>query len=139
MNIKPNETPETWLNDTFWGDKGKIISREWVPSCMGRIIQIEKMTGLDVSEGSISVKVTDDDCEWNNGIFNFSSNEGKLEISKTEKYDIELTIQGLSAIVYGCYNLDDFEYKGWGKISEVNKTKIEALFPKMSPFLYADF
>jgi len=139
MNIKPDENPETWINDAFWGEKGKVISREWVPSCMGRIIQIEKLSGLKVGEGNISIKVTDDYCEWNNGIFNLIGKDGKLEVIRSEQFDIELTIQGLSAIVYGCYNLDDFEFKEWGKISAENKLKIEQLFPKMSPFLHADF
>ncbi len=139
INIKPDDTPETWINDTFWGENGKIISREWVPTCMGRIVQVKMMSGLEVGEGNISVKVTDEYCEWNNKTFLLKSDNGVLEVSDTDQFDCEMTIQGLSAIVYGCYNLDDFEYKGWGQISEVAKQRIEKLFPKKSPFLHADF
>ncbi len=139
ITIKPDEFPETWINDTFWGDNGKIISREWVPSCMGRIIQIEKLSNLKVGEGSISVSISDDYCDWNNKSFTLKSDDGVLEITETDHSECELTIQGLSAIVYGCYNLDDFEFKGWGSLTDDYKIKIEKLFPKKSPFLYADF
>lgn len=139
MNIIPDEHPETWINDTFWGEKGKIINREWVPSCMGRIIQVEKMNGLNVGSGNISVKIVDGYCDWNNRAFNLKSEGGVLKVTEVEQFDCELTIQGLSAIVYGCYNLDDFEFKGWGKLSSEAKEKFETLFPKKAPFLYADF
>ncbi|MCE7742090.1 MAG: GNAT family N-acetyltransferase [Candidatus Heimdallarchaeota archaeon] len=139
INIKPDESPETWINDTFWGEKGKIISREWVPSCMGRIIQVGKMSGMQVGEGEISVKVTDEYCEWNNRTFNFKSNDGILEVTEKEETDCELSIQGLSALIYGCYTLDDFEFKGWGNLSLEHKIKLIKLFPKLKPFLHADF
>ncbi|MHA1197898.1 MAG: sterol carrier protein domain-containing protein [Candidatus Heimdallarchaeaceae archaeon] len=139
ITIKPDEYPETWINDTFWGENGKIISRPWVPSCMGRIIQVEKMSGLKVGDGNISVKISDDSCEWNNKCFNLVSNSGVLEVTEADQFECELTIQGLSAIIYGCYNLDDFEFKGWGQMTADAKLKIEKLFPKKSPFLYADF
>ena len=139
ITIKPEEYPETWINDAFWGDNGKIISREWVPSCMGRIIQIEKISGIEGGEGEVSIKVSDEYCEWNNKIFKLKSNNGKLEVTEDDEADCELTIQGLSAIVYGCYNLDDFQFKNWGNLTEDIKSKIEKLFPKKAPSLHADF
>ncbi|MCG3225595.1 MAG: GNAT family N-acetyltransferase [Candidatus Heimdallarchaeota archaeon] len=137
--IKPNEYPETWLNDTFWGEYGKIQSRVWVPSCMGRIVSVEDMSDLEVGHGKISVKIKDDYCEWNNKIYTFEGKEGKLSVVESKEYECELSIQALSAIVYGCYNLDDFEFKGWAKLSEENKEKITELFPQIPPHLHADF
>ena len=137
--ILPNEYPETWYGDTFWGEKGKIISRTWVPSGMGRVVLVEGMSGLHVGTGKISIKVEDEQCEWNNKIFKFESKDGILDVVKTDEFDCELSIQGLSAIIYGCYNLDDFEYKGWGKISDEIRTKILNLFPISYPYLHADF
>lgn len=137
--IKPNEYPETWLNDTFWGEYGKIQSRDWVPSCMSRVVIIDQVSGLNVGEGSISMKITDEQCEWNNKTYMFESKDGILNVVETESYDCELTIQGLSSIIYGCYNLGDFPFKGWGDFSEENKQKIERLFPHKLPYLHADF
>ena len=137
--IKPDEYPETWLNDTFWGEHGKIQSRDWVPSCMGRVIEVEKMSDLEVGEGKISIKISDEHCEWNNNNFTFESKEGRLSISESTDYECELSIQALSAIAYGCYNLDDFAFKGWANLSEENKAIIAKLFPKAYPYLHADF
>ena len=139
LPILPNEFAEIWYNDTFWGENGKIVSRDWVPSSMGRVVIVEALSGLNVGTGKISIKITDDYCEWNNKIYNFESKDGILEVTETEEFDCELSIQGLSAIIYGCYNLDDFEFKGWGEISEEIRTKILDLFPIVYPYLHADF
>ena len=137
--IKPDEYPETWINDTFWGESGKIQSRDWVPSCMGRVVIVENLSNLNVGEGKISIKITDEHCKWNNKNYTFGSKEGKLTIIESAEYECELSIQALSAIVYGCYNLDDFGFKGWAKLSKENKDKIRNLFPKVHPYLHADF
>ncbi|MCG3220229.1 MAG: GNAT family N-acetyltransferase [Candidatus Heimdallarchaeota archaeon] len=137
--IKPNEYPETWLNDTFWGEYGKIQSREWVPSCMGRVVIVNNLSDLNVGHGKLSVKITDDNCDWNNKTYTFEGKEGKLSVTESIEYECELSIQAISAIVYGCYNLDDFEFKGWAKLTEENKDKIQELFPKIPPYLHADF
>ena len=139
LPVQPNDYPETWNNDTFWGETGKIMSRDWVPSCMGRIVEVNKLGGLNVGMGHISIKITDEQCKWNNNSYSFKSSDGILEVSESSDYDCELTIQGLSAIIYGCYNLDDFSFKGWGDISEKAKILIENLFPKVYPYLHADF
>ena len=139
LPILPKDYPETWYNDTFWGEKGKICSRDWVPSAMGRVVLIDQLNGLHVGEGNVSFRVVDEQCNWNNDVFRFESKDGILEVSKGGEYDCEITIQGLSAIIYGCYNLDDFQFKNWGTIPEKTKNKIEALFPKLTPYLHADF
>jgi predicted acetyltransferase len=139
LPIRGDEYPETWVNDAFWGSKGKIISRDWVPSAMGRVVIVDQLSGIHVGEGSVSIKITDEQCEWNNNTYLFESKDGILDVTEATEYDCELTIQGLSAIVYGCYNLDDFPFKKWGDISKENKQKIEKLFPKMIPYLHADF
>ena len=41
--------------------------------------------------------------------------------------------------INGCYNLDDFPFKKWGEFSEESKVKVEQLFPKLTPYLHADF
>ena len=137
--IMPNEFPETWLNDAFWGEYGHIKSRDWVPSAMGRVVIIDKLSGLHVGTGKISAKITDDFCKWNNDTFTFESKEGSLYVSKGLKHDCQLTIHGLSAIIYGCYKLDDFPIKGWGEVTEKTNRKIQKLFPPKLPFLHADF
>jgi predicted acetyltransferase len=106
---------------------------------MGRVVIVENMSGLEVGDGKISVKVTDEYCDWNNKNFTFEGVDGKLSVTESTDYECEFSIQALSAIVYGCYNLDDFEFKGWAKLTEENKGKIRKLFPKIYPHLHADF
>jgi len=137
--IMPHEFPETWLSDTFWGEYGHIKSRDWVPSAMGRVVLVDQLSGLKVGKGKITFKITDDFCKWNNNTYTFESKNGSLFVSKSLKHDCQLTIQGLSAIIYGCYNLDDFHIKGWGEIPEKVEEKIRKLFPPKLPFLHADF
>ncbi|MHA1218084.1 MAG: GNAT family N-acetyltransferase [Candidatus Heimdallarchaeaceae archaeon] len=139
LPILPGDFPEIWFNDTFWGSKGKIVSREWVPSPMGRVVIVDQISGIHVGEGSISMKIKDEQCEWNNKTYLFENKDGILNVNEIEHYDCELTIQGLSAIIFGCYNLDDFPFKKWGDLSEENKLKIKKLFPQKLPHLHADF
>ena len=139
LPIRPDEFPETWVYDTLWGAKGKIKSRDWVPSPMGRVVIIEQMSGLKVGSGKISIKIKDEYCKWNNRSFLFESKNGILQVEKSNDYECELSIQGLSAIVYGCYNLEDFQYKEWGILSQDVKSKINQLFPPAYPYLHADF
>ena len=139
LPIRPDEYPETWVYDTLWGEKGKIKSRDWVPCPMGRVTIVEGLNGLNVGSGKISIKISDEYCSWNNDSFLFESKDGTLHVEKTNDYDCELTIQGFSAIIYGCYNLDDFKFKEWGTLSEEVKTKIQELFPPAYPYLHADF
>ncbi|MHA1667024.1 MAG: GNAT family N-acetyltransferase [Candidatus Heimdallarchaeaceae archaeon] len=139
MPIKPDENPELWYNDAFWGINGKIISRNWVPSCMGRVVIIDQLSGLTVGDEEIAIKVLDEHCKWNNDTFLFKGYHGKLIVSRTTNFDCTLSIQGLSALVYGCYNLEDFDFKNWGSLSEENKKSLEKLFPKKHPYLHVDF
>ncbi|MFW9853187.1 MAG: sterol carrier protein domain-containing protein, partial [Candidatus Thorarchaeota archaeon] len=139
LPIRPDEFPETWVYDTFWGSKGKIKSRDWVPCPMGRVSIVEGLNGLNVGLGKISIKIKDEYCSWNNASFLFESKNGILHVEKTNDYDCELTIQGFSSIIYGCYNLDDFLFREWGTLSQDAKTKINQLFPPAYPHLHADF
>ncbi len=139
LPIRPDEFPETWVYDTLWGTKGKIKSRDWVPCPMGRVTIVDSLNGLNVGSGKISIKIEDEYCSWNNGNFLFESKDGILHVEETDNYDCELTIQGFSAIIYGCYNLDDFQFRGWGVLSEDTKAKIKQLFPVAYPYLHVDF
>jgi predicted acetyltransferase len=139
LPIKPYETPDLWVSDTFWGEVGTIKTREWAANPMGRVVQVESLTGLHVGEGEVSLKIEDPHCEWNNSAYTFTSKDGILQIEETNTAEEKLSISGLSAIVYGSYNLEDFPYKKWGMISGETQRKIKKLFPPLIPYLHADF
>lgn len=135
MRLFPGESPETWAYDM----KLKICSRDWVPSPMGRILDIRKIGGMQVGEGAINIKIVDEHCEWNNKVWQFRSNNGTLEVIEGGEEDITLTIHGLSAIVYGNYELEDFNFRGWGDVTKIQKDKILNLFPDLTPVMYEQF
>ncbi len=137
--IKPDEYPDLWVTDAFWGEVGQVRTREWAPNPMGRVVQVDGLSGLQVGSGCISLTIHDDQCSWNNHTFKFEAKNGILQVTKTHDSEGELSIAGLSAIIYGCYNLEDFDHKRWGSLSEDVKTRIPHLFPFALPFLHADF
>lgn len=137
--LAPYEYPENWLTDL----KIQIANRQWIPAAMARIVNVMGLNNLSVGSGSCTIKVLDTICEWNTGVFTLTSNGGKLEIMKNDldiKLDCVITITGLTALVYGFYDLEDFIFKKW--ISDVSYgcfDKLEALFPKILPFIYDRF
>ena len=133
--VLPNDNPEYWIDDL----NATIKSRDWVPSAMGRITIIENLSGMKVGKGSFSAFISDEYCDWNNGHWVFEETNGELIINKAESSECSLSIQGLSAIIYGCYDLGDFKFKNWGEISTKTESKIRRLFPKKHPFLFAEF
>ena len=137
--LRPSEHPENWLNDL----RIQVANREWVPSAMARVINVEGLQDLPAGSGSIIIKIEDRNCQWNNNIYEFSSSSGKLLVTKKEK-DVEsdcvLTIEGLTSLVYGCYVLEDFEYKKWIKnYSSDTLKKLNELFPIILPYMYDRF
>ncbi|MHA2407748.1 MAG: GNAT family N-acetyltransferase [Candidatus Ranarchaeia archaeon] len=139
MPIKPNETPDLWVSDTFWGEIGAIKTRDWAANPMGRVVIVEDLSGLHVGEGEISLAIEDPQCPWNNSAFTFEAKDGILQVKKTDTASETLSISGLSAVIYGSYNLEDFEYKKWGTLSPEIQKKIRTLFPPLTPYLHADF
>ncbi len=137
--LHPAEHPENWLNDL----RIQIANRDWVPSAMARIIDVEGLQGLPVGSGSITVKIEDPTCSWNNNIYGFTSLSGKLQISKRENdtiTDCTLTIEGLTALVYGWYVLEDFSFRKWIKDAQADSfDKLQELFPIILPYMYDRF
>jgi len=104
---------------------------------MGRVINIENLSGLKVGDGGICIQVTDPDCEWNNGVWQLAGENGQLAISKGSTPDCDLTIQGLSALVYGVYDPDEFYLRGWGNPNAGSSSVLRGMFPTAMPFLHA--
>ena len=134
--ISPVDHPENWFNDL----RLQINTREWEPSAMARIINVEGLSELPVGEGSIVIRITDPDCSWNNGTFKLISVSEKLVIERGisgSDCECELTIQGLTAFIYGNYILEDLLLKKW--LKEYKKgsiKKLESLFPYSLPYIF---
>jgi predicted acetyltransferase len=132
VTLPPYEHPETWWPDM----KIRVTSIE---PPLGRIIDIAKLSGLQTGSGRFTARIHDEYCPWNDGIYDFESVDGRLQISKGSNANCELTIQALTALVYGTHEPATFEWREWGNPSPELQTVMLAMFPPMQPYLRIEF
>jgi predicted acetyltransferase len=132
IKLPPADHPELWLEDLE-------IELEGAFTPMGRVVNVLGMAGLPVEDGRFTVKVHDPLCEWNNGIFTFQGMNGKLTVTRAASADFELTIQGVSALVYGSHDPFDFAFKGWSDADAETLTQMSSVFPRMMAYLHETF
>lgn len=109
------------------------------PTPMGRVVIVEDLGGIRIGDSKFSATITDSYCEWNNGSFVFEVVEGKLQVSRTNKADSELSIEGLSALVFCGSDPADFVYRGWGNPSDEVQAAMREMFAPAFPFIHTDF
>lgn len=130
MVVQHHEHPELWLSDL----KVSRANRKWVPSPMGRIVDMEQLNGVPAGKGRIEVQVVDEHAPWNNGRFVIES-DGELNVEKGGNGNLKLSINALSALLFGQANPLDFDLKGWGKVSPIESKQILKLFPPLPAFV----
>ena len=124
------EQPNTWLSDICPKLEPVFVA------AMGRVLDVAGLEGMEVGPGSFTAEISDPDCPWNNGTWKFESDSGKLKISPAQNADCTLTIQGLSALVYGVNDPDDFAIRDWGDPASVLVTEMRRMFPPKLPYLH---
>ena len=127
------EQPNTWLSDL-----SVEISKVWLAP-MGRVLDLPKISGMKVGAGEFTAVITDPFCSWNEGVWKFENNGGELLVSQADTPDCELSIQGLSALIYGTHDPEIFNIMGWGNPSLKIQEKMLKLFPPKTPYLYEYF
>jgi len=136
IHLAPFEYPETWLADM----EVKLESDGRAP--MGRVVDIAGLDGLlSKADGHFTAQISDPCCPWNEGIWRFESSGGCLNIerSSSPKADCMLTIQGLSAWVYGSLDPDSYWLLGWGKIPPETRDQMRTMLPLALPYLHEFF
>jgi predicted acetyltransferase len=103
------------------------------------VLDIEKIGGMNVGEGSFSAQIIDPLCPWNEGTWKFESNDGKLEVRNTSKAECQLTVQGLTALIAGAHDPQDFPLRGWGDPKPALQTRMRTMFPNANPFMHENF
>jgi len=131
--LSPDEVPETWLSDL----QVKVESAQ--RPAMNRVLEVANLAGMQVGPGSFSVQLRDPLCAWNEGVWHFGSRDGRLSVSRAERAECSLSIQGLSAVIAGVSDPQDLEFHGWGTPGMAVQTRMRAMFPAMSPFLHENF
>ena len=131
--LPADEFPEMWLADI----QVKIESA--IRASMCRVVDVERIGGMDVGEGSFAAQITDPLCPWNEGAWMFAASAGKLEVRKTSETARPLTVQGLTALVAGTHDPQEFHLRGWGSPSPEEQSIMRAMFPKMNPYVHENF
>jgi predicted acetyltransferase len=131
--LPEDEYPELWLSDI----EAKVESA--IRPAMNRVLDVEKVGGMQVGEGSFSAKIIDPLCSWNEGIWRFESRNRKLQVDKTSQADCELTVQGLSALIAGTRDPQDFPLRGWGDPDSTLQAVQRKMFPAERPYMHENF
>jgi len=127
------EYPETWLPDL------DVRTEPLFVSPMGRVLEVRGLNGLPVGPGQFSARLSDPLCPWNEGQWAFESVGDALQVSPARTADCSLSIHGLSALVYGVNDPDDFSLRGWGDPQPAIQQTMRLMFPPRLPHLHEMF
>jgi predicted acetyltransferase len=126
---------QSWIQDHIKNDiKQHFIS-------MVRIIKVDTVfddipvhqVDFEQYNEEISMEVQDPMCEWNNGILKLWEKDGVLQSKfyPNETLDAKITIEGLSALLYGTITVKEVEYFGWlTNIPDEDKDVLDLWFPR---------
>jgi len=131
--LAPTEYPETWLADIQPNMESPARAG------MSRVLDVEKIGGMQVGEGRFTARIVDPLCPWNEGIWQFESHAGVLQVAKGSSTDCELTIQGLTGLVAGTLDPQDLPLRGWGNPSPAVQAIQRAIFPHVIPHMHEVF
>jgi predicted acetyltransferase len=132
IKLPPFEHPETW-----WPDMEIHVSSVEPP--LGRIIDITRINGMQVGRGRFTARVSDEYCPWNEGNYLFECVNNRLQIQPYETAECELSIQAISALIYGTHEPESFAIRGWGNPSLSIQATMQHMFPPQQPYLYERF
>ena len=105
---------------------------------MVRIIDVENaLNNIEITEqGSLIISVEDKFCDWNNKTFKLENENNSLKVEETDqKEDLVVSIDGISALLYGAYSLVEIEHLYNIKYYNENKREfLKKWFPERMIF-----
>jgi predicted acetyltransferase len=131
--LAPYEQPETWLADI------QVSTESQVRAPMGRVVDVAGLGGMQTGPGRVAVRIDDPLCPWNEGAWQLETAGGALQVARAREADCNLSIQGLSALIYGTHDPGDFAIRGWGNPPAAVQARLRAMFPPRVPFLHEYF
>ncbi|GCE05937.1 GNAT family N-acetyltransferase [Dictyobacter aurantiacus] len=132
VHLPPSEQPETW-----WADLNMNVASVGAP--MGRVVDITRLNGMSIGPGSFTAHVHDEYCPWNSGTYRFEQSDGQLQINPATSADCNLSIQAVSALIYGTHEPATFAIRDWGDPSEQIQATMLSMFTPQQPYLYETF
>jgi len=104
---------------------------------MVRIITVEtvfdKIPVPEANYGDINIEIEDPICAWNNGILKLWEEGGILhsKFYPHETLDAKITIEGLTALLYGTMTVEEVEYFDWmTNVTSEDKEILATWFPR---------
>ncbi|MFW5713862.1 MAG: GNAT family N-acetyltransferase [Brevefilum sp.] len=131
LTVRPDHNGENYYTDIRPGYQGVFVPP------MGRVVNLKALDGISCGEGKLTIQLSDLNCEWNNGIWQLSEKDGKLQIAQGKAADCKLSIQGLSALIYGVTDPNELSLRGWGNPDPGQQDVFRSLFPPAVPYLHA--
>jgi len=130
LNLAPAERPDTWFADLN-------VAFSSVEPPLGRVIDVMGLGGrMHTGPGSFCAEVHDPYGAWNEGGYRFATSDGVLEVSKADGIDCTLTINGLTALIYGTHDPEDFALRGWGNPPPELQATMRTMFSPQLPHLH---
>ena len=138
MPVKDGQHPHLWTTDDF---RITVLSNDDLSwgAPMARVVDVAGLSGIGAGEGTATIRIRDDQAPWNNGTWTFSSENGTLVVTDGGESDEEVTINGLSALVFSGMDPNLLPFRGWGSVSEQTATALRSLFPPVVPYLHELF
>ncbi|MFW9802034.1 MAG: enhanced intracellular survival protein Eis [Candidatus Thorarchaeota archaeon] len=135
--------PANPLKDDYyqWIEGRNILELKTGLTYMARCIDVQNaLEGLPAkSDGQLTFQVTDPLCKWNNQTFWVDASGGSMKVEPIGEAETStsLTIEGISALLYGTLNADDLTSYSW--ISGNVPGLLKDWFPKKYIWMYEDF
>jgi hypothetical protein len=131
--LPPYELPETW-----WADMD-VTPEPPGFTPMGRVVDVAGIGGMCTGPGGLAARVSDPLCPWNEGTWRLDTVDGRLRVAPVSRGACTLSIQGLSALVYGTHDPADFCVRGWGDPSPETQAVMREMFPPRLAYLHEVF
>jgi hypothetical protein len=138
IQLGPGDLLETWLDDLD-ATIHSAYSLHGYYEPMGRVVSIDGLIGLSAGPGRFAARIIDQHCPWTEGVHTFAGEDGQLLVGRGGAAECDLTIQGLSALVYAGHDPADFRFRGWGDPPPATQAAMRSLFPPALPNVLADF
>ncbi|GIF06001.1 GNAT family N-acetyltransferase [Actinoplanes siamensis] len=131
-----DETPELWGADLSVTVTGTVdYPRANAP--MVRVLDMPALAGSRVGSGGITVEIAGD--ELVGGVWQLGADDGRLTVRPGGSPVATLSVAGFSALAYGALDPVEVFTRGLGDLDAAAMERLGALFPRRTPYLFADF
>lgn len=139
-------TPACWLNVPLGTNFQSWLHQPTIPfeasissiNMMGRVVDVSgTLNALPAqTDGEICFAYSDAQCPWNNGRYRLTAQNGTLHTEKTTAdCQLQLSVHGLSALVFGSLSLAEIVHRGWATaVSEPAQHLLNHWFPPQLAF-----